>query len=266
MLHMATADAEGAEQPAVQPEGADPARRRLQLLWDPPAPPSRGRRPRFSLDDIVAAGVAVARADGLDAVSMRGVARRLGAGAMSLYTYVPGKTELVDLMIDRVYAEMTLPDRGTPWRPALEQYAAEHYALYSRDPWILQTNLWRPPLSPAVLDAQEAGYRALVDTGLPAVQVVETVGLVDAFVQGLARAAIAEERERASTGLTTDDYWESLNSFWDDYFDMARYPSMVRIWEAGGFEVVDKGFAHSLSRLLDSVALTIAAVGGQPAG
>ena len=62
---------------------------------------------------MVDAGVAIADADGLDALSMRKVASRLGVGAMSLYTYVPGRSELMELMIDPVYAELELPDRPT---------------------------------------------------------------------------------------------------------------------------------------------------------
>lgn len=93
--------------------------RRLTLLWDPPEPKTRGRRATLTREDVVAAAVALADEGGLDALSMRRVASALNVGAMSLYTYVPGRTELIDLMIDRVYAEMDLPGAGTQWRPAL---------------------------------------------------------------------------------------------------------------------------------------------------
>ena len=75
----------------------------------PQQPPVRGPKPRISLTDVVAAGVAIADAEGMAALSMRKVANRLGVGAMSLYTYVPGRSELVELMIDRVYSEHALP-------------------------------------------------------------------------------------------------------------------------------------------------------------
>ncbi|MEK8227180.1 TetR/AcrR family transcriptional regulator C-terminal domain-containing protein [Oerskovia sp. M15] len=92
------------------------------------------------------------------------------------------------------------------------------------------------PLSPHVLDAQEAGLRTLVDTGLPTDQVVEILGLVDAFVRGLARAAVAESVENDASGMSSDEYWTSMSSFWADWFDVERYPVMTRIWEAGGFD------------------------------
>ncbi|MET7134785.1 TetR/AcrR family transcriptional regulator [Cellulosimicrobium sp. MI9406] len=231
--------------------------RRLALLWDPPAPATRGRKPRLTLDDVVRAGIAVAQEGGLDALSMRRVATELGVGAMSLYTYVPGRTELVDLMIDRAYAELDLPAAGAPWRPALAQYAHELWNLYLRHPWILQTNMWRAPLAPHVLDAQEAGLRTIVDTGLSELQVVDTLGLVDNYVQGLARATIAERTERDATGVGNDEYWTTLGSFWEDWFDVERYPVMTRVYVAGGFDAPQGPFDASLDRLLDAVELAI---------
>ncbi|WP_454041863.1 TetR/AcrR family transcriptional regulator [Cellulosimicrobium sp. Marseille-Q8652] len=227
--------------------------RRLALLWDPPTPATRGRKPRLTLDDVVRAGTAVAQEGGLDALSMRRVATELGVGAMSLYTYVPGRTELVDLMIDRAYSELDLPAAGDPWRQALAQYAHEMWNLYLRHPWILQTNMWRAPLAPHVLDAQEAGLRTIVDTGLDEIQVVETLSLLDNYVQGLARATIAESAEQDGS----DEYWTTLGSFWEDWFDVERYPTMTRIYVAGGFDAPQGPFDASLDRLLDAVEMAI---------
>ncbi len=238
--------------------------RRLALLWDPPAPATRGRKARLTLDEVVAAGIAVVQEGGLDALSMRRVATELGVGAMSLYTYVPGRTELVDLMIDRAYGEMDLPTAGTPWRAALAQYARQHWELYLRHPWILQTNMWRAPLAPNVLDAQEAGLRTIVDTGLSEIRVVETIGLVDNVVQGLARAAIAESVERDTTGIGSDEFWTTMGSFWEDWFDVERYPVMTRIYVAGGFDGPLGPFEPSLERLLDAVEMAIDRANADP--
>jgi AcrR family transcriptional regulator len=246
------------EGPATGAAEQSPTERRLALLWNPPAPAQRGRPPRFTLDDVVNAGIAVAKDAGLDAVSMRNVARHLGTGAMSLYTYVPSKTELVDLMIDRAYGEMSLPEPGLPWRVALERHAREHYAMYQRHPWLLQANPGRLPLAPHVLDAMEAGYRTLIDTSLSEAHVVEMLGLVDAFVQGQARLTVTEARDEAITGVSYGDYWRSLEAFWERYFDVERYPTMTRIWNAGGFDTTETPFDASLARLLDSIAATIA--------
>ena len=234
--------------------------RRLDLLWGRSEPPTRGRKARLILADVVAAGVQVADRDGLDALSMRRVAGELGVGAMSLYTYVPGRSELVDLMVDRVFGELELPAAALGWREGLGQYARTTWQLYRSHPWLLQLNMWRGPLAPQVLDAQEAGLRALTGTGLPAAEVVRTLSLVDTFVQGTARAAVAEDADQQDTGVDMEGFWTSVSSFWTDYFDYARYPTMARLYADGGFDTTDD-FEAALDRLLTVVELSLAAAG-----
>ncbi|MBK3547134.1 TetR/AcrR family transcriptional regulator, partial [Streptomyces sp. MBT60] len=85
--------------------GSGDIARSLELLWGTGERPSRGPKPGLTLDRIVTAAVAVADAEGLAAVSMRRLSTELGTGTMSLYRYVPGKSELLDLMFDRVLGE-----------------------------------------------------------------------------------------------------------------------------------------------------------------
>ena len=97
------------------------ATRTMELLWGMAPQPTRGPKPGLTVDAVVDAAVALADAEGIDAVAMRRVADKLGVGAMSLYTYVPGKAELVDLMLDRVYGEQLagIATEGG-WRARLE--------------------------------------------------------------------------------------------------------------------------------------------------
>ena len=86
--------------------------RTLGLLWrrqlgTPQG--SRGPKQRVSVDEVIRAAIAVADEDGLPAFSMRKVADRLGLKLMSIYTYVPGKSELIGLMVDEVTGERPLP-------------------------------------------------------------------------------------------------------------------------------------------------------------
>lgn len=239
------------------PERSPEASRRLALLWEPRPEPGRGRKPRHTLDDVAQAGIAVAKAEGLDALSMRRVAAELGIGAMSLYTYVPGRDELVDVMIDRAYAELDLPAAGLPWRDGLRAYGLAFWNLYHVHPWLLQANFWRVPLGPHVLDAQEAGLRTIAETGLAPVETAQIIDVVDAFVQGLARAQLAERADRERTGQDIEQYWTTLSSFWVDYFDVERYPTLVKVYTAGGFEHAMQGIEAPLDRLLDAIALMV---------
>ena len=89
--------------------GGDPERS-IELLWGLREPPGRGPKPRLTVAKITRSAIELADTEGLTALSMRRVAERLGVSTMSLYTYVPGKAELIDLMLDTVYGETARPD------------------------------------------------------------------------------------------------------------------------------------------------------------
>ncbi len=233
------------------------ARRRIRALWEEPAPPGRGRPARVTRPQIVDAGVAIADAEGLDAVSMRSVARRLGVGAMTLYSHVGSRRELLDAMVEQAYGDFTIPDPDLPWRAGLESYAREVWRHRRRHAWLADINSWRLPLGPRVFDVQEAGYRTLVDTGLSARQVAEVVGVVDNFVLGYARSVAAEEAEARDEGVDYETYWRSTSDFWENHFDPARYPSMTRLWSSGAFEEDPGPFDVPLAGLLDIIGLLI---------
>ena len=76
-------------------------------------PSRRGPRPRLDLDAVVDAAIALADDRGLAALTMRALAARLRVSAMTLYGYVPGREELVDLMLDALYGRMAYP----AWEP-----------------------------------------------------------------------------------------------------------------------------------------------------
>lgn len=95
----------------------------LELLWSTADSPSRGRPPSLTLDQIVQTAVAVADSGGVDAIVMRTIAERIGVKAMALYRCVPGKTELLNLMLDRVHADDEPTPEPSDWRTAAEQHA-----------------------------------------------------------------------------------------------------------------------------------------------
>src|ERR1700681_4164034 len=106
--------------PSERTSAGDPARS-LALLWrDSAVVPRHGPRQGLSIDAVVASATQVADTEGLEAVTMRQVARALGVAAMTLYTYVPSKAELLDLMLDVAYTRMPMLDTsGQPWRQRL---------------------------------------------------------------------------------------------------------------------------------------------------
>jgi AcrR family transcriptional regulator len=243
---------------ATPEHGTPEGRRIIELLWAGPPTATRGPKAKVTMSDIVQAGIAVADAEGLADLSMRRVANRLGVSVMSLYTHVPGRSELLELMIDRVYGEHRLPDRTLGWRERIEFIVRQRWQLFERHPWLLDYNANRLPLGPLVLDAEEALYAAVMATGLRGTDVVAVTNQILWQLTGAARAQIGDAAEERWTGTSTEAYWTSRMSFWVTYFDPQRFPTMADIWERGGFDD-EAGYDadRGVTRLLDALALML---------
>ncbi|MEU0336106.1 TetR/AcrR family transcriptional regulator [Streptomyces sp. NPDC006193] len=107
-----------------------------EVIWARPERAGRGPRPAYTRDDIAAAAVRIADAQGLDAVSMRHVAAELGCGTMSLYNYVPRKEDLYELMVDAAAAEHELWEPCGDWRADMLRVARQTRDLMHRHPWL----------------------------------------------------------------------------------------------------------------------------------
>lgn len=247
-------------------------RRSMELLWGRAPAPTRGPKPGLDLASIVATGIEIADADGLVAVSMRRIGERLGKSAMSLYTYVPGKAELLDLMLDSVYAEFpTVHDRTGGWRPALESVARATWTLYERHPWTIQIPAARPLLSPNEFAMYEAQLAAVDGIGLSGLEMTRVVAAVIGYVRGAIKD-VADTRSAAQvTGVSDDEWWNARSPLLDEMAgdDFATpYPLISRLSEEQAFDQQDRAdddatpylerdmldtFEFGLQRLLDGV-------------
>src|SRR5688572_3532880 len=159
----------------------------MALLWRPADTSAVRRGPRPSLDvgRVVSAALRLADAEGLAAVSMRRVAGELGVPAMTLYSHVPGKGELVDLMLDTALGEL-YPDDQAPtvgnWRARVEAVARTNRQFFLRHSWAL--SIGRPPPGPNRMRKYEIELRAVDGMGLSEVQMDLLVTLLDGFVRG----------------------------------------------------------------------------------
>lgn len=233
------------------------AKRRIDALWDPPNPGTRGRPAKVTRPEVVDAAITLAGTGGLAAVSMRSVARALGVGAMTLYTHVGSRAELIEAMVDRAHADFEFAPADAGWREALEAHARGLWRLYRRHAWLADVNAWRLPLGPHVVDVEEAGYRTLADSGLAASEVVEVLSVVQNFVVGYARSVAAEEAETRDQGVDYEAHWRSTSYFWENHFDPARYPTITRLWSVGAFGTAPGPLDVPLGTLLDTVGLLI---------
>jgi AcrR family transcriptional regulator len=242
--------------------GSDP-KRIMELLWGAPERTRRGPRPRFTVDQVVAAATAIADAEGLAALSMRRVAERLGVTAMSLYTYVPGKAELLDLMFDRVCGETAKPDEVPGgWRARLELVARETWALYLRHPWLLHVATNRPVLGPNLVRLYDYQLRAVDGIGLTDIEMDLVVTIVGDYVHGAVRSALAAVSVPQESGKSDGEWWAELSPLLERVYDPERYPLATRVGAAAGAEyeaAVDpaRAFEFGLARILDGIAALV---------
>ncbi|GIF78234.1 TetR/AcrR family transcriptional regulator [Asanoa siamensis] len=244
---------------AVEHSGTGDPARSMALLW---RAADREGRTGLSVDRIVAAAIEIADGDGVAALSMRRVAERLGVGAMSLYTYVPGKGELLDLMIDQVLGETDRGDTPGGWRARLEHVARSNLALYRRHPWLLQVGTSRPPMGPNLIAKYDYELGALDGSGLSDIEIDTALTSVLAYVTGAAQAAVEFAQAPDRSGMTDDAWWAVQAPLLEKVFDPVRFPLAARIGaaagEAYGLIDTDHAFEFGLQRLLDGIAAFIA--------
>jgi AcrR family transcriptional regulator len=249
--------------PTHRSGGGDPART-LQLLWrDPAAVPRHGPRQGLSIDAVVDAATEVADTENLEAVTMRRVAQLLGVAPMTVYTYVPGKAELLDLMLDAAYARMPRASTaGQPWRQRLAAVAAENMALFEVHPWAAAVSTIRPPLGPGQMAKYEHELSALDGLGLDDVTVDDCLTYLLSFVQSCARAARDAREMQRDTALDDEQWWAAAGPLLARVFDDSRYPTAARVGAAAG---AAHGSTYSprhaydfgLRRVLDGLAAVI---------
>lgn len=255
------------------------ARRSLALLWrtessDGPRP---GPRQALTVEEIVDAAIEVADAEGMAALSMRAVGQRLGRTGMALYTYVPNKSELVDLMYDRAHASLTDSYSAEDgWRAAVVAWADDLWRCYQRHPWVLQVSQVRPVLGPHEYAVVETVSGLLYRTGLPSRTLTRVIGTLFYFVRGAAATVAEASQAVATTGVSNEDWWAArsatLAEVAPDFAD--RYPWITRLGAEDTFSYDEsqpylqqqarETFEVGLAVILDGVAAAIARLRSEP--
>ena len=224
-----------------------------ELLWGRQPAPSRGPKPAITLTGIAEAAIRIADAEGLDAVSMQRIAGDLPVTKMALYRYVPGKTELLAVMSD--LAMGAPPERpGLAWRAALQTWAMDLYAGFTRHPWLLQSTIGRRLLGPNELAWMEQGLAALGDSGLRGGEQLDSILVITSHVRNIAQQSTTFPGH--SVGLTEEEVTRSLAEILTTESD--RFPNLAAaLRTAAGSE--NQGLQFGLDRILDGLELLISA-------
>jgi AcrR family transcriptional regulator len=229
--------------------------RRMDRLWGANARPTRGPKPALTLERIVLKAIEIADRDGLAALTMQKVAKRLRVTTMALYRYVDGKSELMDAMVEAALGSPPVLDGIPGWRCRLALLARENLRIYERHPWALHALIASPPFGPNQLAWFEAGLQALSGTRASPTETIAIISLVDDHVRGSAQLLLA----LAATPHFVESYARALERAGSD----ERYPGITALAAAGAF--ADTGdtawnpFEFGLERVLDGVEAFIEA-------
>jgi AcrR family transcriptional regulator len=224
-------------------------------IWELPEHGERGPKARYSRDTIAAAAVALADAEGLDAVTMRRMATELGLGTMSLYNYVPTKDHLVQLMIDQVGTEYRFPGQHpADIRQAIVDLARQGRDITQRHPWLPRVIATRPPvMGPAALRYLDYFLGLLSGTGLDTASKMEVLAMVNGFAvsYGGMQAALAEDRTR--TGVTAEQQAAAQVGQLVAAATTGRYPNLTAALSAPAPPApdADEIFDSCIRRLVD---------------
>jgi len=232
-------------------------------IWARPEPGAR--RARFTRDQIGAAALAIADADGFEAVSMRRVAAELGAGTMTLYHYVRTKDELVALMDNAIMGELLIPDgeMSSDWREALTLIARRTRDSLARHPWTLEA-MGAANIGPNGIRHMDQSVAAVAELDVDDVTRFEIITLIDDYVFGYAM------RRRIPAGddpEAVEEWLKRASNYIEEQLATEDLPHLQALMPEGGMSAFwkrleeadfqDARFERGLTRLLDGIALDL---------
>ncbi|GHF72169.1 TetR family transcriptional regulator [Kitasatospora xanthocidica] len=221
----------------------------VRLLWGPPAKPSRGPKPALSLERIAAAGVEIADEEGLGALSMQKVAGLLDFTKMSLYRYVPGKAELIALMVESAAGEPPAPADGADWRERLTAWAHHLADSFARHPWLLDATVGPRVMGPKELSWLEQVVVALDGHGLTGPERMDAAVLLAGHVRGIAQ----QSRGTGASGGPEAELLAALGAMVRQHAD--RFPAVAAAMADPDGR--DRALDFGLERILDGLAALI---------
>lgn len=229
------------------------------LVWTRLADQRLRRRPALSVAQIVEIALRIADTEGVQALTMRRVATDLGSGTTSLYRYVTGKDELLELMIDAVYGELATPSRPSgDWRADLGMVARVSRAMMLRHPWFTTEMSSRPAIGPNALRWIDFALTAARGVSGDITLASALLGTVTSYVLGSVVGELSELETQRRSGLTEEQWRQAVTPYVREVIiGSGDYPEAARrILEAEDLDQSTQ-FELGLSCLLDGIATRV---------
>jgi AcrR family transcriptional regulator len=233
----------------------------LAAAWGVTERPHKGPKRELSLAAIVAAGVRLADAQGLGAVSMSGVAAELGVSAMGLYRYVGAKDELLELMVDHAYGPPPPPlGPGENWRDGLGRWGWSELGQYRLHPWALMVPISGPPRAPNSVRWLETGLDYLSKTELSPGEKMSVILLVSNYTRSAATITVQVEAAFLAPAPSGDEAMLSYTKLLRELTDPGQFPGITQVLDSGVMDRADDWdveFRFGLERVLDGVGVLV---------
>jgi AcrR family transcriptional regulator len=228
------------------------------VIWDRPERATRGPAPSLSREEITAAAVALADAQGIEAVSMRALAVELGVGAASLYRYVARKDEVIDLMVDAVMGnDLEFEIRGN-WREDMRSIARGLRAMTLRHPWMAIQGAGPRNFGPNTVRRYEQVLGAMDGLGLEIDEMLVMIETLDAFIRGRTLEDLSEQEAVRRSGLNQEEWMKTQVPYIASLIESGRYPLVTRVVLDARTphdpDRLEHGFDLGLERVLDGLA------------
>ncbi|MGH3712747.1 MAG: TetR/AcrR family transcriptional regulator [Micromonosporaceae bacterium] len=204
-------------------------------------------RPVLSQDGIVEAALRLLDTEGLDAISMRRVAQELGTGVASLYVHVAHKEQLLQLLLDRIYGEVSVPAPDPArWQEQLKEFARELRGVLRRHRDIAKITFGPMPVGPKFVVVME-DFLALLDAGgVPPKVAAATGDILSLYAQAFALEESASYSEGAKQdGQQIRDYLTSLPP--------QRFPHLLGLVSMMSDDNADERFELGLDLLVRGI-------------
>jgi len=210
--------------------------------------PRPERRNRLSRERVLRAAIELADQGGVEALTMRTLGQALGVEAMSLYRHVDDKSDIVDGIVDLVFAEIEVPCNGTDWKRAMRERAIFARAALARHPWAIGLMESRTSPGPATLRHHDSVLGCLRQSGFSIELAAHAYSLLDSYIYGFA----LQQKNLPFSGSEIADMAQSIV----EQFPADEYPHLAEI----AFEHVmkagydyDDEFAFGLDLMLDAL-------------
>lgn len=217
----------------------------------------------MSVEEVAGAAVGIAEEKGLSELSMSRLAERLGVSTMALYRYVPGKAELVEVMLDLTIGDAVSPsvaDASGGVREKLEILTRRIFAVYNEHPWMVQVSISGPPFGPNTLAWLESVLAVTSRTGLEDHERLYVAELLSGYARGAAQVSVGLTQSEPHTGTSPEQWGPVFAGLLKRVVEDRRFPELSGIIASGTFGGPgdsSEDFEFGLQRVLDGIEVFI---------